>query len=102
MGLYLAGYLLSYMQAYVLAGVVQRTMFRLRADVFHGRLGWDVRVEGGREHDWFDLIGPHYLVARAAGDTALQVGTGLSDRYGSSLDGGPVIALSRGLAGLTP
>ena len=78
------------------------SMFRLRADVFHGRLGWDVRVEGGREHDWFDLIGPHYLVARAAGDTALQVGTGLSDRYGSSLDGGPVIALSRGLAGLTP
>ncbi len=32
-GLYLAGYVLSYLQAYVLAGVVQRTMFRLRADV---------------------------------------------------------------------
>lgn len=40
------------------------SMYRLRADVFHRRLGWDVRVEAGREHDWFDLIGPHYLVAR--------------------------------------
>ena len=32
-GLYLAGYVLAYLQAFVLAGVVQRTMFRLRADV---------------------------------------------------------------------
>lgn len=32
-GLYLMGYVLAYLQAYVLAGVVQRTMFRLRADV---------------------------------------------------------------------
>ena len=32
-GLYLVGYVLAYLQAYVLAGVVQRTMFRLRADV---------------------------------------------------------------------
>jgi acyl homoserine lactone synthase len=39
------------------------SMFRLRHDVFHERLGWDVRSEGGREHDWYDLIGPHYLVA---------------------------------------
>jgi acyl homoserine lactone synthase len=40
------------------------SMYRLRHDVFHGRLGWDVRGEQGREHDWFDLLGPHYLVAR--------------------------------------
>jgi acyl homoserine lactone synthase len=39
------------------------SMYRLRSDVFHRRLGWDVRVENGREHDWFDLIGPYYLVA---------------------------------------
>jgi acyl homoserine lactone synthase len=39
------------------------SMYRLRSDVFHHRLGWAVRVEDGREHDWFDLIGPHYLVA---------------------------------------
>jgi ATP-binding cassette subfamily B protein len=32
-GLYVAGYILSYMQAFVLAGVVQRSMQRLRADV---------------------------------------------------------------------
>ncbi|GAB3754075.1 acyl-homoserine-lactone synthase [Lysobacter olei] len=50
------------------------SMYRLRADVFHRRLGWDVRVEGGREHDWFDLIGPHYLVARATGNAAEAVG----------------------------
>ena len=32
-GLYLAGYALAYMQSFILAGVVQRTMYRLRADV---------------------------------------------------------------------
>ena len=32
-GVYLAGTVLSYLQGYVLAGVVQRSMFRLRADV---------------------------------------------------------------------
>ena len=42
------------------------SMFRLRAEVFHQRLGWDVRVEQGREHDWFDLLGPRYVVAHAA------------------------------------
>jgi ATP-binding cassette subfamily B protein len=32
-GLYFVGFLLSYLQAFLLAGVVQRTMMRLRADV---------------------------------------------------------------------
>jgi ATP-binding cassette subfamily B protein len=32
-GLYLASYVLGYLQAFLLAGVVQRTMFQLRADV---------------------------------------------------------------------
>lgn len=32
-GLYLVGYVFSYLQAFLLAGVVQRTMLRLRADV---------------------------------------------------------------------
>lgn len=41
------------------------SMFRLRHDVFHDRLGWQVHSERGREHDWYDLIGPHYLVARS-------------------------------------
>ncbi len=47
------------------------SMYRLRSDVFHGRLDWDVRVENGREHDWFDLIGPHYLVAHDGASKAL-------------------------------
>lgn len=47
------------------------SMYRLRSEVFHGRLGWDVRVENGREHDWFDLIGPHYLVAHDGPSQAL-------------------------------
>ncbi len=38
-------------------------MFRLRHAVFNDRLGWAVRSENGREHDWFDLMGPYYLVA---------------------------------------
>ena len=32
-GLYVVGGVLAYLQAYILAGVVQRTMYRLRADV---------------------------------------------------------------------
>lgn len=44
-------------------------MYRLRSEVFHHRLGWEVHVEQGREHDWFDLIGPYYhcLVAHQDG-----------------------------------
>ncbi|MBI5088883.1 MAG: ABC transporter ATP-binding protein [Actinobacteria bacterium] len=49
--LYAASFVLSYLQAYVLAGVVQRTMFRLRADVEDklGRLplGWVDRQPRG-------------------------------------------------------
>lgn len=47
------------------------SMYRLRSDVFHHRLEWEVRVENGREHDWFDLIGPHYLVAHDGASNAL-------------------------------
>jgi acyl homoserine lactone synthase len=43
------------------AGVLDR-MFRLRAEVFAGRLGWDVQVRDGREHDWFDVLGPRYVL----------------------------------------
>ena len=78
------------------------SMFRLRADVFHGRLGWDVRVEGGREHDWFALIGPHYLVARAPDDNTTALGccrllptlgpNMLRDVFPGLLDGAPVPA----------
>ena len=38
-------------------------MFRMRAEVFSGRLGWDVTVENGREIDRFDAEDPLYLLS---------------------------------------
>jgi acyl homoserine lactone synthase len=37
-------------------------MFRLRAEVFQERLGWEVSVNDGREIDQFDEIDPLYLI----------------------------------------
>ncbi len=37
-------------------------MFRLRARVFRDRMGWDVRVENGKERDRYDDEGPVYLI----------------------------------------
>ncbi|RWD42766.1 acyl-homoserine-lactone synthase [Mesorhizobium sp.] len=37
-------------------------MFRMRAAVFAGRLGWDVTVADGRESDRFDAEDPLYLL----------------------------------------
>lgn len=76
------------------------SMYRLRSDVFHTRLGWDVRVEDGREHDWFDLIGPHYVVAHDGGSRALgccrllpTLGPNmLRDIFPGLLDGAPAPA----------
>lgn len=76
------------------------SMYRLRSDVFHRRLGWDVRIEDGREHDWFDLIGPHYVVAhdntsRALGCCRLLPTLGpnmLRDIFPELLDGAPAPA----------
>jgi len=76
------------------------SMYRLRCEVFHERLRWDVRVEHGREHDWFDLIGPHYLIAHDGLATALgccrllpTLGPNmLRDIFPCLLDGAPVPA----------
>ena len=38
-------------------------MLRMRAEVFSGRLGWDVCVENGREIDRFDAEDPLYLLS---------------------------------------
>ena len=38
-------------------------MFLMRARVFSGRLGWDVKVENGRETDRFDYEDPLYLLS---------------------------------------
>ena len=75
------------------------SMFRLRHHVFHDRLGWQVRSEGGREHDWHDLFGPYYLVARdgsggkdAVGCWRMLPTTGpnmLRDVFPQLLDGAP-------------
>lgn len=37
-------------------------MHRLRARVFHDRMGWEVVVRNGRERDHFDALDPVYLV----------------------------------------
>jgi acyl homoserine lactone synthase len=39
-------------------------MHRLRYQVFHKRLGWDVAVSGDMEIDEFDALGPTYLIHR--------------------------------------
>ena len=43
------------------SGLLDR-MFQLRAQVFGGRLGWDVHVENGREIDQFDALDPGYVI----------------------------------------
>lgn len=46
-------------------------MFRLRARVFDGRLGWDVTVEEAREVDGYDDAGPTYVLAVDARGTVV-------------------------------
>jgi acyl homoserine lactone synthase len=74
-------------------------MYRLRAEVFHERLRWDVRVEQGREHDWFDLLGPRYVLLESQGNTGRVMGccrllpslgpNMLRDIFSELLDGNP-------------
>ena len=40
-------------------------MYRLRARVFHGRLGWDLPTIAGMEIDGYDALGPHYMLIHA-------------------------------------
>jgi acyl homoserine lactone synthase len=37
-------------------------MYRLRARIFHDRLGWDVQVVNGKERDKYDDEGPVYII----------------------------------------
>jgi acyl homoserine lactone synthase len=39
------------------------SMHRIRADVFHKRLGWEVQVIDGEERDYFDDLNPLYLIS---------------------------------------
>ncbi|EPX78418.1 acyl-homoserine-lactone synthase [Salipiger mucosus] len=72
-------------------------MFELRARVFRDRLGWDVKVEDGKEIDEFDALDPAYILGLndegrvVACVRALQT-TGphmLSDVFSAILDGEP-------------
>ncbi len=74
-------------------------MFELRARVFSERLGWDVKIEDGKEIDEFDHLDPAYVIGLDDGGNvvaavrALQT-TGphmLSDVFSAILDGEPPI-----------
>ncbi len=74
-------------------------MFELRARVFGERLGWDVKIEDGKEIDDFDHLDPAYVIGLDDGGNvvaavrALQT-TGphmLSDVFSAILDGEPPI-----------
>lgn len=41
-----------------------KEMYRLRAQVFRERLGWDVPIIDGMEIDGYDALDPHYVVAQ--------------------------------------
>ncbi|SFW26918.1 acyl-homoserine-lactone synthase [Nitrosovibrio sp. Nv17] len=43
-------------------------MYRLRHDIFHDRLGWEVTVDNGMERDEFDHADPVYMLAKDAED----------------------------------
>lgn len=74
-------------------------MHRIRAKVFHDRLGWDVAVEDGRERDVFDGMNPLYLLSvdargRVQGSLRLLPTTGpnmLRDVFPSLLGPGEAV-----------
>jgi acyl homoserine lactone synthase len=46
-------------------------MYRLRHEVFHDRLGWEVTNDNGMEHDEFDHANPVYVLAKGDEDEVL-------------------------------
>jgi acyl homoserine lactone synthase len=42
-------------------------MYRLRARVFHGRLGWEIPTIAGMEIDGYDALGPYYMLIHGEG-----------------------------------
>jgi len=48
---------------YVEHQTVLKQMYRLRADVFGGRLEWDVAITDGGERDQYDELNPTYILA---------------------------------------
>ncbi|MET4126955.1 N-acyl-L-homoserine lactone synthetase [Roseovarius sp. MBR-38] len=78
-------------------GDVEKEMYRLRARVFHDRLGWDVTVRDGLEKDEFDALDPAHVIAldddgNVVGCMRLLQTTGphmLADVFSGLLDGEP-------------
>lgn len=78
-------------------------MYRLRARVFEGRLGWDVKVTDGKEIDEFDSLDPTHVVCLdedgdVVGCMRLLQTTGphmLADVFYALLDGEPPLRSSR-------
>jgi len=72
-------------------------VFKLRARVFEGRLGWDVNVVDGREIDRFDRLDPAHVVSldddgRVVGCMRLLQTTGphmLAEVFSDILEGEP-------------
>lgn len=71
---------------YVEHQTLLKQMYRLRADVFGGRLEWDVAITDGAERDQYDELNPTYILAtygnkvdgcarllRAVGPTMLEL-----------------------------
>lgn len=48
---------------YVEHQTLLKQMYRLRADVFGGRLEWDVAITDGGERDQYDELNPTYILA---------------------------------------
>lgn len=78
-------------------------MHQLRARVFSGRLGWDVKVKDGMERDAFDDLNPAHIISvdddgRVVGCMRLLPTTGphmLSDVFSCLLDDEPPIRSAR-------
>lgn len=74
-------------------------MYRMRAETFSERLGWDVKVKDGMEIDEFDAINPLYLLAvdshdNLKGSLRLLPTTGknmLQDVFSELLDNGETV-----------
>ena len=77
-------------------------MYRLRARVFHDRLGWEVKVTDGMEIDEFDAMDPAHVISvddegHVVGCMRLLQTTGphmLADVFSSIMDGEPPLRSS--------
>ncbi|NKJ39595.1 acyl-homoserine-lactone synthase [Rhizobium sp. SG570] len=48
--------------------ILLKQMYRLRADIFGGRLEWDVTIVDGDERDQYDDLDPTYILAISGGN----------------------------------